>query len=155
MFFRLPHPPLAFEIPDEWWLEAGAAGFKPKAPSYRAAYSVGGESVVALAEVSPMLRRPGIVRDHHGFRRQGGVDGGPGGMVDVLRAIVDGMHLPAVRVRPIRGISAEGLRYVVQDGFHRLYASHVLGFTHLPCTVEDEWRQEAQFGDCETQPRSG
>jgi hypothetical protein len=25
MHFHLPHPPLKFEIPDDWWTEAGAA----------------------------------------------------------------------------------------------------------------------------------
>ena len=149
MFFRLPHPPLCFEIPDKWWIVSGAAGFTPSSPSYRGTgYSIESESLVPLAEVAPLLRKPGLSRDHHGFRREGGFDGtGLGGMLDVLQAIVTGTHLPLVAVRPVRGISAEGFTYVIRDGFHRFYASHALGFTHLPCSVEDDWRPEAQLGD--------
>jgi hypothetical protein len=145
VLFRLL-PPLMFEIPDKWWEESGAAGFKPHDQSYRSTADAG-EVILALDEIAPLLRRPGVDLDHHGFRRQGGVDGGPGGMVDVLRAIVSGVRLPPVRVRPIRGTSDEGFGYVIQDGCHRFYASHALGFTHLPCLLGSDWRSEAQFGD--------
>lgn len=148
MLYWLPHPPLAFEIPDAWLAEAGATGFKAAGASYRGtAYSIAGETLVPLSAIAPMMRRTNVSRDHHGFRRRGGPDGGPGGMVDVVRAMIEGIHLPPVQVRALRGTSVEGFAYAVQDGFHRFYASHALGFTHLPCLVQADIRCETQFGD--------
>lgn len=70
MLFRLPHPPLAFEIPDGWLAEANVFGFKSTAQSYRStSYSVGSEILLALSEIAPMMRRTEVSRDHHGFRR--------------------------------------------------------------------------------------
>ena len=142
MFFRLPHPPLCFEIPDEWWIASGAARFTPLTASYRGTgYSTESEALISLDAIAPMLRKPMVSRSHHGFRREDGFDGtGFGGMLQVLQSIVTGTHLPLVAVRPMRGTSAEGLAYVIRDGFHRFYAWHALGFTHLPRTVEDTGR---------------
>lgn len=75
------------------------------------------------------------------------MNGGPGGMVDVLQAIVGGVHLPPVQVRPFRGKSLEGFGYALQDGFHRFYASHALGFAYIPCVFGTGWQSETQFGD--------
>jgi hypothetical protein len=107
VLFRLPYPPLAFEIPDEWWAESGADRFEPKAQSYRSDTC---DLIVALADIAPLLRCTDTTQDHHGFRPQGGVGGGRGGMADVLRAIVDGDALPPVKVSRVRGKSAEGFR---------------------------------------------
>ena len=146
MFFRLLHPPFAFEIPDEWLAEAGADDFVPARQSYQSIADPN-EIILALGAIAPLLRQPKVIKDHYGFRRKGGVDGGPGGMVDVLQAIVGSVSLPPVTVRRAREISAEGFTYVVKDGFHRFYASHALGFTHLPCVLGTDWQPEAQFGD--------
>ena len=68
-------------------------------------------------------------------------------MVDVLRAIVRGVHLDPMEVRRVLGKSVEGFEYVVLDGFHRFYASHALGFTYLPCLLQSGQRPEAKLGD--------
>lgn len=148
MLFRLPHPPLAFEIPDEWWAEANAVGYVATSQSYRLpSHSVSDEVAVSLSRIAPLLRRPEVSQGCHGFRRQGGLDGGYGGMVDVLRAIVGGIHLQPVKVRVLRGKSAEGFGFALQDGFHRFYASHAMGFACIPCVFGSDWKAETQFGD--------
>lgn len=147
MLFRLLHPPFVFEIPDEWWVAAGATGFTPTSQSYLCTTEAN-EVILKLDEIAPPLRQPKVIQDHHhGFRRQGAIDAGRGGMVDVLRAIVSDIRLPPVNVRRVRGISAEGFCYVVQAGFHRFYASYALGFSHLPCLLGADWQPEGQFGD--------
>jgi hypothetical protein len=156
MLIKLPTPPLCVLIPDEWLWEAGVQGFKPASRSYRlpsAPFLMAGEEEVPLQEIAPMLRKPGIHPDTHGFRRRGNHTGdGPGGMVDVLQAIAERTYLPPVQIRLAKEVSPEGFRFVVLDGFHRLYASYALGFTHLPCiqatnVLSDGSNPKLRFGD--------
>lgn len=137
-----------FGIPDEWWAEAGAIEFTPTDRSYLSTIDTREyEVLVALPEIAPLLRNSGITRDCNGFRRQGGVDGGHGGMIDVLRAMVNAIPLPPVEVRRIRGTSYEAFGYVLADGFHRFYASYALGYPHIPCLIKPDAMTLGQFGD--------
>lgn len=145
MFFRLQHPPFAFEIPDDWLVEAGVAGFIPDGPSYL--YTAETENIIPLEKIAPILRNPNTTRDFWGFRRKGGIEGNTGGMIDVLQAIINGIHLPPVMIRCVKGTSADGFTHVVNDGFHRFYASHALGFTHIPSTIGPDWCDKTKFGD--------
>jgi hypothetical protein len=148
MFFRLLHGPLCFEIPDEWWKETRADTFKPVTNCYQ--WSEPGPLdeviLVSLKEIAPPLRYPEISLDFHGLRKNGS-DGGVGGMLGVLQAIVDGTRLPPVSVCKTRKTYAEGFNYKVKDGYHRFYASHAFGFTELPCVIGHDLRPEPMFGD--------
>ena len=149
MWFRLPFPPLAFEIDDDWLIEAAVEGFHPETDCFR--YILPGplEHVAVLGpeEVAPMLRKPGVHPASHGFRRYGFNGEKAGGMVGVLTAVVTGWPLPPIQVCRTRAKSAEGFSYKIQDGFHRFYASHALGFTHLPCVIQHDLREQLLFGD--------
>lgn len=147
MLFRLCHPPLCFEIPDDWWVRSGAAGYKATETCFRyhSAPSTVATCIAELATVAPMLRRPGVNRNAFGFRADG-LDGEEGGMMGVLKAIVSGTSLPTVQVSKTR-TSAEGFGFKVRNGFHRFYASHALGFTHLPCGLVLDDRPEPNFGE--------
>ena len=148
MLFRLSHPPLMFEFPNEWWAEAGTADFIPSRESYLSIVDTReSEVILALQEIAPLLRDRNVNRDSNGFRRRGGVDGGPGGMIDVLRAMVNDVPLPPVEVRRIRGTSYEAFGYVLRDGFHRFYASYALRYSHVPCLIGSDWVTEGQFSD--------
>ena len=153
MIFRLLHPPLCFEIPDDWWSASGAAGFVPTDTCYAWIKPVQWEEVfiVSLAEIAPMLRNVGVIKDANGFRATA-LDGepGPGGLPAVLSAIVSGTKLPPVEVLKARGPTVEGFKYTVKNGFHRFYASHALGFTHLPCIIVTDTRGSPMFGEGET-----
>ena len=149
MWYRLPFPPLAFEISDEWWSEAGAVGFQPNADCFvhTACGPLDHLAIISLRDVAPMLREPGSYPNGHGFRKHGPNGETLGGMVGVLTAIVTGEPLPPVKACRTRAASAEGMSYKVFDGFHRFYASHALGFTHLPCVLVQDLGGESLFGD--------
>jgi hypothetical protein len=128
-----------FEFPDEWWTDAGATDFTPSGQSYTSTTETKpSEVLLPLLEIAPVLRNPTVTRDSNGFRRQGGVDGGLGGMIDVLRAIVNGIPLPPLDVRRVSKTSSEAFGYVIADGFHRFYASYAIGYTHIPCLIKPD-----------------
>jgi len=137
-----------FEFPDEWWLEAGAPGFTPSRQSYLSTiHTQDSEVILALQEIAPISRASNVTLDSNGFRRQGGVDGGLGGMIDVLSAMVNGVPLPPMEVRRIGGTSHKGFGYALRDGFHRFYASYALRYTHVPCLIGCNGVAEGEFGD--------
>lgn len=106
---------LAFEIPDEWWAAAGAAGFVPARLAYRVPDRVQALAV-PLIEIEPPRRAPGILGLHRGQ------------LVSVLRAMVADEPLPPV---PVEILRPEPPHYMPRDGFHRYHAAVALGFTHL------------------------
>lgn len=82
MRFALPRFPAEFEIPDEWWLEAGMQQFVRRSKAYR---SRANESV-APDEVEPSFRNRSRPLDWNRFDRIR--------MVSVLkRAIITGASL--------------------------------------------------------------
>ncbi len=149
MLIRLPHPPLMFEIPDAWLIEAGVGVFTPATRCFRYTATTSADVCVEalLMEIAPMLRIPGVHPAAHGFRPRGRNGEQDGGMIGVLVAIVTGVPLPPVSVCMLRQKSAEGFVYKVRDGFHRYYASIALGFTHLPCAIGYDTRPEPLYGE--------
>ena len=129
----MPHPPLGFEIPDEWWTEAGMVGFVPSADAYPHA----DDSLLVIeacprAEVAPIIRVPSVVKDAHGFDRVR--------LVRVLSGLRSGAVLPPVDVVKLPRATEEGFRYRLIDGFHRFYGSMAAGFTHIPGSIVPNWR---------------
>lgn len=133
MLFRLPHPPLCFEIPDEWWKEAGMVGFIPIDSSYPHKPDVLSYiEVLPIAEVAPIIRMPFVQRDFRGFRRDA--------LISVLTGISRQCEMPAVEVVKFPAANVEGYTARLTDGFHRFYASVAAGFTCLPCSIVPNWR---------------
>ena len=147
MLFRLPHRPLCFQIPDEWWHRSGASAFSCRSECYRwyAAPRTVATVIAPLASVAPMLRLPGVERQAFGFRDHG-LETEKGGMPDVLEAIVTGVELPSIIVQRTRH-SRDGFDFKIKNGFHRFYASHALGFNYIPCGILPDDSSDPSFGD--------
>ena len=126
---RFPYPvfPAEFEIPDDWWREAGMAGFTPAGPSYLSS----GQAVpiIQLREIEPPFRYPEHPKDFRGFDRSR--------LVRLLSGFVTGAAIEPVplRVLPETEFSHAPFRYRVRDGYHRFYASVAAGYTCLPGEV--------------------
>ncbi len=122
----MPHPPLGFEIPDEWWLAAGMDRFRPAAPHFTPGEQPEGRpvEVVPLDRLRPLVRSPGFTMDASGFRRTG--------MVSVLQAIRDGAAIEPVHAFEIEGGDDAGYHHGLYHGCHRFYASVAVGYTHIP-----------------------
>lgn len=122
MKFILPHQPIKFEIPDQWWAAAGMNGWEFYASSYVATsdpqYPT---AVVPLSEVAAPVRNMNVAW----FKEQR--------IVDILRGFRVGDKLPPIEVD--EPPTNTGFRYRVRDGFHRYYASAAVGFIQLPVSV--------------------
>jgi hypothetical protein len=130
MRFALPLLPAEFEIPDDWWTEAGMAGFKPTEQTYRSTDEA--TDAIALRDIEPPFRWPEVPKDFRGFDRER--------MIAVLSGIAIGVSLPPVPLLilpALPDISRAPFAYRVLDGVHRFYASVAAGFTALPATVRE------------------
>lgn len=123
MRFNFPRFPGEFEIPDEWWEEAGMRNFRPELPAFR---SSANSMAISLADIEPPMRLRGHAKDWHGFDR--------GRLVRVLQGFAEGVIIDAVPLKPFpqHDIQAPPFRYHVLDGYHRFYASVAAGFDCLP-----------------------
>jgi hypothetical protein len=108
---------LRFEIPDEWWHEAGMADFVSRTASYRPAATSRPLIMAPLPSIEVPRRTPGLL----------GLDRGR--TVRALRCIAQGQALPPV---PAEELYGERHLFMLRDGFHRYHASVAAGFTHLP-----------------------
>jgi hypothetical protein len=131
MRFSFPCFPGEFEIPTEWWREAGMEGFTPTAATYLSTTATG---TIPLRNIEPPVRFPECPQDGGGFKRES--------MVSVLRGISSGSDIEPVPLivlpsfpefavpRPPRPFD-----FRVYNGYHRFYASVAAGFSCLPATV--------------------
>ena len=134
MIVQLPHPPLCFEIPDEWWRQGGMVGFHPSSPCYRHKDPVGSQVVECLVkQVAPIIRHPSLQRTFRGFDQER--------FLRILSGFLCGNAMPPVDVVKNDPISEEGCCYRLRDGYHRFYGSIAAGFTHLPVHVLPDWRK--------------
>ncbi len=128
MRFFYPLFPAEFEIPDDWWNEAGMSGFKPAGPSY--ASSDLAAQIIPLREIEPPFRFPEHPKDFRGFDRTR--------LVRVLSGFVAGAAIEPVALAELllqSEFSPLPFRYRVRDGVHRFYASVAAGYTCLPGKV--------------------
>lgn len=120
---RGEHFGMDYSIPMDWITTAGLKTFQASTPAYRCD---GPHVLIPLNEIRPINRdRP---LDQNGFVRVR--------MMDVLRGIRDNDSMPPVPVwRTIEG----PWRFEIRNGYHRLYASKALGFSHIPAEIEERY----------------
>ena len=106
-----------FEIPDEWWREAGMPNYVSRSVSYRPGTTARRVVMAPLPSIEVPRRTPGLL----------GLDRGR--TVRALRCIAEDAPLPPV---PAEELSGERHLFMLRDGFHRYHASVAAGFTHLP-----------------------
>ena len=106
-----------FEIPDEWWEEAGMVAPARRTISYRPAATPRPVVMARLSTIEVPRRTPGLL----------GLDRGR--MVRSLRCIARDLALPPV---PAEELTGERHLFMLRDGFHRFHASVAAGFTHIP-----------------------
>jgi hypothetical protein len=130
MRFTFPLLPAEFEIPDEWWSEAGMHGFVLSGPAYRS--TTAATHTIPLRELEPPFRFPEAPKDFRGFDRER--------MTHVLARIAAGAEIdpvPVLILPPLADISRAPFRYRVLDGVHRFYASVAAGFECLPSAARE------------------
>lgn len=126
------------DVPDEWFVEAGFVGDRPKGSSYRATPSEYDLSVgiVPVSSVRPPRRNPGVVGLHRPRS------------VSILRGFLEGDAIPPLRVYDVPDGT---FRYRVGEGYHRFHLSIAVGFTHLPVEIGTHW-EPFMTGDQEDGP---
>ena len=134
MIFQLSHPPLCFEIPDEWWFTAEMHGVVVSGRAYphsSAAYDQ--VEICEVREVAPIIRTPETILDHRGFGRER--------MLNVLVGLRQGAAMPPVEVVKLDAATEEGFRYRLVHGFHRFYGSVAVGYSQVPAAIVPNWRR--------------
>lgn len=129
MRFRFPLLPGEFEIPDEWWVEAGMTGFVPFGHTYR---STATAVAVPLREIEPPFRVPERGLDSNGLDRSR--------LISVLKGFAAATEIAPVTLvmLPSSDFPPAPFRYRVRDGFHRFYTSAAAGFACLPAPPDGE-----------------
>jgi hypothetical protein len=126
---RIPYPcyPAEFEIPDDWWVEAGMPGFRPASASYLS--SDPAAQVIRLRDIEPPFRFPEHAKDFQGFDRER--------LVRILSGFVAGAAIEPVPLLALPEVEFQPwpFRYRPRDGFHRFYAAVAAGFGSLPGIV--------------------
>jgi hypothetical protein len=119
----------AFEIPDDWWNEAGMGLFERPGQFY--AYKPDPDcdpaaiiSVIPIALIKPLHRDPGVIKDFGGFERDR--------LVSVLKGFATGQPIIPIKLRLNRAAPYE---YSIYDGYHRFRGSVAAGFTEIPAMV--------------------
>jgi hypothetical protein len=117
-----------YEMPDDWWQDAGMNRFTPTRTAFRAdpaAYPWATVFEVPVEQVSPLERKLS-----HGVFNDRQVPGSARArVVRILTAFREGRPLPPVEVLPLRD---RGRRFALYDGAHRFYCAIVAGFTAVP-----------------------
>jgi hypothetical protein len=113
------------QVPGDWLINAGLRNFKPSRCSYRCESP---HVLLALTDTEPPLRNADVKLDANGFCRNR--------MRRILVGIRQDDSMPPIRVEP----ADPGQRpYRVREGFRRYYASHAVGFSHVPAEIVDRY----------------
>jgi hypothetical protein len=112
-----------YSVPADWIAAAGLTAFRAPMAAYRCDSP---HILIALNEIHP-IRRERLL-DRNGFVRDR--------LMAVLQGIRDNVSMPPVAVwQAIAG----PWRFEIRDGYHRLYASQALGFSHIPADVQERY----------------
>ena len=79
--------------------------------------------VVPISRIECFARGPGV----EGLNRERALA--------VLEALIRRIPLPPVNVYPCESPGADGKRFVLYHGYHRLHLSLAVGYTHIPVAV--------------------
>jgi hypothetical protein len=114
---------MEYSVPTEWITEAGLNNFRASSSAYRCDAP---HILIAIAEIVPIKRiRP---LDRNGFNRDR--------TMAVLRGICEVSSMPPIPVwRTLEGPWS----FEIRDGYHRLYASIAVGFSHIPAEIADRY----------------
>jgi hypothetical protein len=133
MLFAYPRFPAQFEIPDDWWADAGMVGFTPSKPFYRTATPEC--RLVSLVEIKPILQSQRPPLDFRGFRKEG--------LLLILAGIADDSEIPAVVLRKLG--QSNDFKFELHAGFHRFHASVAAGFEFIPAKFYEDLSAEECF----------
>lgn len=126
------HHGLHIVLDDEWWAEAGMAGFTPPSTAYLAnpdAFPDQPMFEVRIDDIGLVRRAPGI--GIFNDDRETGLSAHDR-VVKILRGFRSGALIPPVQV--VKAKSGEDYPYKLVAGTHRLYCSLAAGFSHVPVT---------------------
>ena len=127
MHYAMPNFPCEFKIPDAWLGEAGIDGFTRTSSAYRSSAEA---AIVPLSTIEPPYRSPSHPKDWRGFDRER--------LISILRGIAAGIEIEPVPLWELPAgtfVVPAPYRYRVNNGFHRYYASIVVGFECLPGAI--------------------
>jgi hypothetical protein len=121
--FAMPNYPCDFELPDEWWSEAGMQDWVPPGIAYKSTAAV---SFVPLGHVQPPFRMHSVPKDWRGFDRLR--------LLKIFEGFKTGDDIEPVPLyeNPPRDFPPIQYRFQVINGVHRFYASVAAGFECLP-----------------------
>jgi len=137
------HNGVGYDLPDEWWAEAGMERFSPAADSCKAGPSEFPDLPVfsvAVSDVQP-LQRPGS----HGVF----TDAGPGRregtarerVLRILRWFQEGTPVEPICVATLPEGASH--KFELVHGAHRFYCSAAARFSHVPAVrVVNTWRRQ-------------
>lgn len=128
MRFRYPGTENYFDLPSEWWDEAGMRNFEPSAPSFRCDPSPLNWPVatISLSCIRVPIRNLGVAP----FERDR--------MIQILSGIRSSVAIPPVEVMDRR----DGDSLILRDGYHRFHASIATGLSFIPAVVLPFWEPE-------------
>jgi hypothetical protein len=130
MRFAFPRFPAEFEIPNEWWSEAGMQGFRPRGSAYTSANG----DLIQLNDIEPPFRLKQTSLTANGFNRER--------VLSILKGFRTDAQLPPIdllRIPPTHDISGDPFKLRVVDGFHRFYMSIAVGFEFVPASLREVW----------------
>ena len=133
---RFQHLQYDYDLPDEWWQEAGMQTFVPMHRTYVSSIpSTFDEKLieVAIENLEPLLRKGshGVFNDNSEFGTA------HDRVLRILRGFIEGAILPPVKVTRLN--SSYPLRYRLIDGAHRTYCAIAAGYSHVPAVEVDDF----------------
>jgi hypothetical protein len=125
---EIRHGHVRQDLPDEWWEEAGMAGFLPAREAYRAnpaPYPVERVVAIPIGHVEPLERKlsHGIFNDSNvfGTARER--------VVSIFKGFREDAAIPPVHV--VRLAPGGAYRFKLRAGAHRFYCAVAAAFTHV------------------------
>jgi hypothetical protein len=116
----ITHDFIEFDMPEVWEKCLALSGLTGKSLLGDHFISHDAEKILDIREISSPVRAPGVTWFHEE------------NMLPILKGIASSESIPPIQVDcPPQG----PLPYRVRDGFHRFYASVLLGFRKIPVKV--------------------
>ena len=130
---RFQHLNVEFELPDEWWQEAGMQTFVAPNRTYITSTHKASILEVPIEDLAPVLRKGshGVFNDSPEF------GSAHERVVCILRGFIEDVPLPPVEVARLASISPP--RYKLIHGAHRPYCSIAAGYSHIPAVEVDDF----------------